>query len=187
MELLYKIRTIQTGLSIIIFTGVFIFCWYTTGFNILDIQLSYWGVESSSSTYWNGTLMGLAISLFFNVDFYVKNHIRMVNKKIIRILFGSVFLSLFLTGLIDMSHLLHDITAVYYFFLLPFVIYLMANLNKTAIQYKEWFGHIIFSTSMIVIPLFFIHMFKGMAVSEITHSSVVMLWSIWILKKELSQ
>lgn len=180
-----KIRRIQTVISIVIFTVVFLFCWYVTGFNIFDIQLSYWGVAEKASSYWNGTIMILAASLFFNVDYYVKNHIRMVDKKILRVSFGSVFLSLFITGYMDMHHYIHNFTAVYYFFILPLTIYLMAYFNRKTIQYKEWLTHIIFSTCMIIMPLLFIHLFKGMAISEITHSLIVMLWSLWILKKEI--
>lgn len=184
MERINKIRKIQSLISIIVFTSAFLFCWYVTNFNIFDIQLSYWGIEESSSMYWNGTIMLLSASLFFNVDFYVKNHIRMVSKKTIRLLFGSVFLSLFLTGLVNMHYYIHNLTAVYYFFVLPLAIYVMAYLNKKTIQYKEWLGHIVFSSCMIILPLLFIHIFKGMAISEVIHSVIVMLWSIWILKKE---
>ena len=185
MSLINKIRRIQTVVSIVIFVVVFLFCWYVTNFNIFDIQLSYWGVAEKASAYWNGTVMVLAASLLFNVDYYVKNHIRMIDKTILRISFGSVFLSLFLTGYVDMHYYIHNITAVYYFFVLPLTIYLMAYFNRKTIQYKEWLTHIIFSTCMIITPLLFIHLFKGMAISEIAHSVIVMLWSLWILKKEI--
>lgn len=184
MDIVNKIRRIQTITSISVFVGVFLFCWHVTNFNIFDIQLSYWGVEMKSSIYWNVTVMLLATSMFFNVDYYVKNHIRMIDKKTIRIGFGTVFLALFITGLVNMHYSLHNITAVYYFFVLPLIIYLMAYFNRKTIQYKEWLGHIIFSTCMIVVPLLFIHIFKGMAISEILHSLIVMAWSLWILKKQ---
>lgn len=184
MELINKIRKIQTIVSIVIFIITFLFCWYVTDFNLLNIQLSYWGVDANASKYWNGTVMILAASLFFNVDFYVKNHIRMIDIKTIRIAFASVFLSLFLTGLINMHYEIHNLTAVYYFFVLPLTIYLMAYFNRKTIQYKEWLTHIIFSTCMIILPLLSIHVFKGMAISELSHSFIVMLWSIWILKKQ---
>lgn len=185
MNIAERVRRIQTIVSIIIFIAVFLFCWHATNFNIFVIQLSYWGVAIKSSIYWNVTVMLLAISLFFNVDYYVKNHIRMIDKNIIRIVFASVFSALFITGLVNMHYYIHNITAVYYFFVLPLVIYLMAYFNRKTIQYKEWLGHIIFSTCMILVPLLFIHIFKGMAISEILHSVIVMLWSIWILKKEI--
>jgi hypothetical protein len=184
MDIINKIRRIQTIVSILIFIGVFLFCWYVTKFNIYDIQLSYWGVAYKAASYWNGMTMVLALSLFFNVDYYIKNHHRMIDKKTIRLSFTSVFLALFLTGLVDMHHYSHNLTAVYYFFILPFTIYLMAYFNRKTIQYKEWLGHIIFSTCMIIFPLLFIHLFKGMAISEMIHSLIVMLWSLWILKKE---
>lgn len=184
MERINKIRRIQSLISILVFTSAFLFCWYVTDFNIFEIQLSFWGVEKSSSMYWNCTIMLLSLSLFFNVDYYIKNHIRMINKKRLRIMFGSVFFSLFLTGLVNMHYYIHNLTAVYYFFFLPLVIYLMAYLNKKTIQYKEWLGHIVFSSCMIILPLLFIHLFKGMAISEAIHSLIVMLWSVWILKKE---
>jgi hypothetical protein len=185
MDIVSKIRRIQTFVSIIIFIIVFLFCWYITNFNIFDIQLSYWGVADKASIYWNGMTMILSLSLFFNVDYYVNNHIRMIEKKIIRLLFASVFLSLFLTGFINMHYYIHNLTAVYYFFLLPLTIYLMTYLNRKTIQYKEWLTNIIFSTCMIVLPLIFINLFKGMAISEIIHSAIVIVWSLWILKKEL--
>ncbi len=185
MNTINKVRRIQSIVSIVIFIIVSVFCWYVTGLNIFDIQLSYWGVELKSSYYWNGTIMVLATSLFFNVDYYVKNHIRMIDKSILRIGFASVFLALFLTGLINMHYYIHNLTAVYYFFVLPLVIYMMAYLNRKTIQYKEWLIHIVFSTCMIVLPLLSIQVFKGMAISELTHSFIVMLWSLWILKKDI--
>lgn len=183
MDIISKIRRIQTIVSITIFIVVFLFSWYETKFNLLDIQLSYWGVADKASNYWNGMTMILALSLFFNVDYYVKHHIRMVDKQIIRLSFGSVFLSLFLTGLINMHYKIHDFTAVYYFFLLPFTIYLMAYLNRKTIQYKEWLINVILSTCMIILPLIFINLFKGMAISETIHSIIVVLWGLWILNK----
>ncbi len=186
MDIINRIRRIQTIISIIVFVFIFLFCWYETQFNIFDIQLSYWGVAEKASGYWNGMMMILSLSLFFNVDYYVKNHIRMIEKKIIRLSFASVFLSLFLTGFINMHYYIHDLTAVYYFFLLPFTIYLMTYFNRKTIQYKEWLTNIIFSTCMIILPLIFINLFKGMAVSETIHSIIVIAWSLWILKKEFT-
>ena len=181
MNLITRVRRLQTIFSAIIFMAVFLFCWNTTKFNILEIQLSYWGVDNSASAYWNMMMVILSISLWYNVDFYVKNHNRMIEKKNIRLMFGSVFLCLFATGAINMHHYIHNLTAVYYFFFLPFTIYIMAYLNRKSIQYKELLWQIVFSTCMIFIPLIFINMFKGMAISETLHSTIVMLWSFWLL------
>jgi hypothetical protein len=176
-------RKIQSIISIILFTLISFFAFYTTGFNILEIQLSYLGIDNNVATYWNFGLIIVSISLFFNVDYYINNHNRIINKPFIRTLFISAFTSLFLTGLINMHYKIHDLTAFYYFFSLPLIIYIMAFLNRKKIQYKEWLGHLIFSTCMIVFPLSLIHFFKGMAISEIVHSIIVFLWGIWILKQ----
>ena len=181
MSVLKRVRRLQTIFSAIIFMAVFLFCWNITKFNILEIQLSYWGINDKASVYWNSMMIILSLSLWYNVDFYVKTHARMIEKKIIRMMFGSVFLCLFATGAINMHYYIHNLTAVYYFFGLPLTIYLMAYWNRKAIQYKEWLWQISFSTCMILIPLVFIHMFKGMAISETLHSTIVMLWGFWLL------
>lgn len=185
MTFVKKLRRIQTISSVIIFAVIFLSCWYVTKFNITEIQLSYWGVENNKlSPFWNITLMILAISMFFNVRHYIKEHKRMIYKGTIYFVFSTVFLSLFLTGMVTMDYKLHNMVAFYYFFVYPFSIFLLSHFNRKTIQYREWLGHLCFSIAMIISPLLFIYFFKGMAISEAIHSAVVLSWSLWILKHE---
>lgn len=175
-------RRVQTLTSIVIFFLVFLFSWYTTGFNIFDIQLSHLGFGVKFSFLWNSMLMVIAMTTFFNVYSYITEHKRLVYKDGLIITFWFVFLNLFLTGLVTMKHYFHDVTAIVYFFSLPLVIFVMAHLNRKHILYDEWLKHTIYSVLMIVLPLSAIHLFKGMAISELIHTIILMVWSVWILE-----
>lgn len=183
MTFIDKVRRIQLFISIIIFIVCFTFCWYTTNFKLLDIQLSYWGIDKASAIYWNATVVIISCSLFYNIYDYIISHPRLIFKTFISWAFFSAFLSLLLTGVINMRYYVHNVTAFYYFFTVPIVIYLMAWLNRKKIRYREWLGHMLYSSAMIVIPLIFINLFKGMAISEITHGCILVSWCIWSNKK----
>lgn len=182
MPFVKSIRRSQTIISIIIFIMIFIGCWYVTDFKITEIQLSYWGLESKISSFWNIAVMLISVSMFFNVRYYIMNHNRMIYKKTLYYMFISVFIAQFIIGLVTMNHELHNLVAYYYFFVYPLSIFMLSYLNRKTIQYREWLGNLIFSISMVLLPLIFIHFFKGMAISEISHCVVVLLWSLWILK-----
>lgn len=164
-----------------VFVLVFLLCWYVTGFNLKEIQLSYWGVDNKMGTFWNVCIVLLSISSYFNTYYYIENYSRVQFKKFLHIIFFIVSLSLFLTGAINMHHWLHNLTAVLYFFVYPMAIFMLAHLNRKHLQYKEWKTHLIMSVSMVVGPLLFIALFHGMAISETIHSAIVVSWNLWIL------
>ena len=183
MDKLTYIRKLQTKISIILFIIIFLFSWHTTEFSILDIQLSQWGVELTTAKWWNFIIMLLSITLSINTLFYIIKHNRIIYKQLFICCFLILFISLFITGLLPMNYEFHDITAYFYFLTFPFIIFLLAFLNRKKIQYREWLNHLIFSTCMIIIPLIFINIFKGMAIAEVSHSIIVMGWSLWLLKE----
>lgn len=176
-----KFRRIQTIASIAIFVLVFLTCWKTTNFNLKDIQLSYWGIDNKLAWFWNTCVVILSISIYQNVHQYIEQHPRLQYKRVPKIMFFIVSLCLFLTGIVNMHHPLHNFTAYIYFFAYPLCIFVLAHLNRKFLQYKEWFTHVMLSIAMVILPLIFIAIFPGMAITETVHSLVVIGWNLWIL------
>lgn len=176
-----RIRKIQMITSIVVFISVFLFCWYVTGFNLKDIQLSKWGVDTKIGIFWNMCLVLLSISIYFNTYHYIKHHKRIQYKGMLQTMFMMVSVSLFITGAVDMHQWLHTITAVIYFFAYPLTIFLLAHFNRRHFQYKEWRYNLIVSVLMVVIPLLFFYVFPGMAIAETVHSGIVIGWNLRIL------
>lgn len=176
-----KIRRVQTIISILLFITIFSLCWKTTEFSLFKIQLSYFGVNEKIGLWWNLILIVMGISLFVNAWYYIYYNNRLIKKNLFYTLFGLVSILLITTGIVTMHHKVHDYAAWFYFFLYPLFIYALAFVNKKTIHYKEWLGHIMFSTLMIALPLAFLHLFKGLAVSECLHSTTVLGWNLWLL------
>ena len=180
-----RFRIIQTLISVALFIGVFFFCWNITKFDILNIQLSYFGVNSEYAQVWNSCIALLAISTFYNVFYFIRDHKRLIFKPFITLAFSLVGLFLFFTGAIDMTHTIaHNALAYLYFFAYPLAIFLLAHLNRKHLQYKEWKTHTIFSICMVILPLLTIKLFPGMAITEIIHSVIVIVWNLWILSED---
>lgn len=179
-----RFRRIQTIVSIAVFIVMFLLCWNTTGFNLKDIQLSKWGIDSKLGVFWNTCLVLLSISIYFNIHHYIKIHKRIHYKKMLQALFMLVSVSLFITGAVNMHQWLHTVTAVIYFFAYPLAIFLFAHFNRKHLKYKEWKSHLIISALMVVIPLLFFYIFPGMAISETVHSGIVIGWNLWILMED---
>jgi hypothetical membrane protein len=179
-DLVRIIRRTQTIISIILFFIVLGFCWEVTGLDVKSIQLSHWGGSNMEYGWlWNSIVVLLSISIFFNNILFIKKHTRLKKKNVPYILFSFVAISLFFVGTFSLDYgLLHDIPAWFYFFTYPLSIFVMAYLNRDSLLYKEWFTHLIFSITMILLPLMFISFFDGLAVSEIAHSIIVSVWNI---------
>jgi hypothetical membrane protein len=179
-DLVRIIRRTQTIISIILFFIVLVFCWEVTGLDVKKIQLSYWGGSDMKYGWmWNSIVVLLSLSIFFNNILFIKKHTRLKKKNVPYILFSFVAISLFFVGTFSLDYgLLHDIPAWFYFFTYPLSIFVMAYLNRDSLLYKEWFTHLIFSITMILLPLMFISFFDGLAVSEIAHSIIVSVWNI---------
>lgn len=176
-----KFRTIQTTVSIVIFIAVLALCWFTTGFDISSIQLSYFGVTEGIMYLWNIGLVLISVSIFYNAKIFLRDHKRAVGTKFFSWAFMFASVCLALTGIIDMSHDVHDVTAYLYFFAYPLIIFAFAHYNRKHLQYAEWKMHTIVSILMVVCPLVILPMFKGMAIVEIIHTVFVMYWNIKIL------
>lgn len=185
-DLVDIIRKLQTVISILLFFVVFAFCWGMTDFEIDEIQLSAWGSESSPITYtvWNSVIVLLSVSIFVNVFYFIKKHIRLKEKKIPYILFGFVSFCLFMVGFFSVDYrLVHNLAAWSYFFLFPLAVFIMAYVNRETLLYREWFTHLLFSIIMIVLPLTFINFFNGMAIPETLHTLTVCVWNIYVAFK----
>ena len=184
---LSKFRRIQVILSSIVFMLVFVYFFFTSPKSITEIQLSFWGANGTHSWIWNTSLALLSITMFINVYYYIISIPKLLNKELILLLFSTISLSLFLTALINVGiySQLHNMFAFYYFFSCPFAIFLLAYTNYKNLTYKEWRTHIIYSILILIIPLSIVKLFNGMAISESIHSSIIILWNYWLLKKHL--
>ena len=176
-----KFRRTQTIASIIIFFLVFFICWYVTKFKIENIQLSHWGIENKIGWLWNSCLAIISMSMCFNVYHFIDLHPRIQFKKTLQKIFIIVYLSLFLTAIVDMNHESHKITALLYFFACPMAIFIFAHLNRKLLKYREWFIHTTIAVSMSVISLLLIQLFHGMAIAEMAHGAIAVGWNLWIL------
>lgn len=183
MNNLNKLRRKQTLFSSILFLGVLYFFISTTHFKLTEIQLSYYGVYDYGFI-WNASLVLLSISFFFNYKTYVLAHPRLKTNRIIRILFSTAFIALFLTGAIDMTYPLHNFFAYSYFFSYPLGILLLAHFNSKNIPFSTWCIHLIFASLIIIPALILIPINKGLAIPELSHSIFVLLWNLWILSKK---
>lgn len=179
-DLVRIIRRTQTTISIILFFIVLGFCWKVTGLNLKEIQISYWGDSDLKYGWlWNSIIILLSVSIFFNNILFIKKHTRLKEKNVSYILFSFVAFCLFLVGVFNLEYgLLHNLPAWLYFFVYPFSIFTMSYLNRKYLLYKEWFTHLIFSVTMMVLPLIFVTTFNGLAIPEIIHSVIVCLWNI---------
>jgi hypothetical protein len=184
-ELLTIFRRLQTIFSIFLFSFIAIYFTTTTEFNIKDIQMSKWGTIENFGWIFNLGLMLISISLCFNSFIYIKKHNRILYKKFFYILFLIVSSSLFFTGFFDVEDYrsIHNVFAYTYFFSYPLSIFILSHLNRRSILYKDWLSHITFSVLMILLPLSLMSFFNGMAIPEISHTIIVMIWNLKILIK----
>jgi hypothetical protein len=51
-------------------------------------------------------------------------------------------------------------------------------------QYSDWLQKVFISTSMAVFPIILMSMFRGMAIAEIAHTFLVILYNIKIARHE---
>lgn len=179
-DLVKLIRRTQTVISVLSFIFIFIFFWEATQFELTEIQLSEWGGSRIENGWvWNSIITVLGISTFINSYFFIEGHQRMKYKKIPHLLFGFVSLNLVLVGLFSLDYrFIHNLAAYIYFFAYPLSIFIMAYINREYLLYKEWMIHLVFSILIIILPLGFINLFNGMAISETIHTIIVVLWNL---------
>lgn len=177
-----KFRRAQTIFSVTMFFIIFLACLCLSEKNIDQIQLSHWGVEGNMSYLWNSSLILLSVSIYFNVLHYMNSHTRVTYVHPFKMLFLSISISLFFTGLITMDYDVHDWTAFYYFFAYPGTIFLFAHWNRKHLPYREWLTHVIFSSLMVLVPISILKLFPGMAIPEMSHTVLVAAWNLWLLR-----
>lgn len=184
-KLVGRIRHLQLIATVFVFILVGLLCWDITGFDITKIQLSEWGVDSDTWWMWNGTLVLTAITILFNVSYWIYKHKRLRYKPIFYGLFTFMSICLILVSIFPTGYKqhMHDIPAFTYFFAYPLTIFVMGAVNRDNIRYNEWLKHLFLSITMMTLPLIFIKTFDGMAISEILHTVVVMIWNLTLLKK----
>jgi hypothetical membrane protein len=185
-DLISSFRKLQTIISTFSFFIIIIFFITTAGLNIKEIQMSEWGTLKNVGWIFNLSLVVLSVTIFINSFLYIRNNKRIIYKRLLQFLFGSVSLSLLLVGIFDVesSNITHNIFARSYFFLYPISIFMLSHLNRKSITYRTWMSHLIYSILMIIFPLFLLMIFNGMAIAEIMHTIIVMSWNIFILKRK---
>lgn len=176
-------RRIQMLFSIAVFLFVFIICYLTTGFNITEIQLSRWGVTHQVGWLWNGCLIILGMSCYFNISQYIKLHPHLQFKKYFKAAFMFQCLCISLLGVFVAGNIIHGILAYTYFFTLPLMINLMAMFNRNRITVREWLIHTVLSSLMILVPLSTLFIFSGKAISETLHSMFFIMWNLYLLEE----
>jgi hypothetical protein len=177
-------RKIQLIFSIVVFILVFFVCYHVTGFNITDIQLSRWGVTPPVNWMWNGCLILLGISCFYNIHQYLQYNIQLQFRQTFKILFTLQCVNIILLGLIVAGNITHNIIAYIYFFTLPLTIYMLAFFNRNYMLVREWIIHIVLSSSMMFFPLITLFMFDGKAISETIHIIFFIIWNFFLLKEK---
>jgi hypothetical protein len=184
-RLIKLVRRSQTYISIFIFIIVFFICWKFANLDIREIELSKWGKSGWIGRIWNSAVCLFAVSIFVNSFLYLKNQTRIKYKKKFYYLFGFLSICLFGVGFFNLDHeIIHNVSAGLYFFLYPLTIFIFAYLNRKYMMYSDWLQKVIISTSMAVLPIMFINMFPGMAIAEIAHTFLVILYNIKIARHE---
>ena len=178
-QLIKLVRRSQTYISITLFMIVFFICWKFTNLDIREIQLSNWGKSGWIGRIWNSAVCLFAISIFVNSFLYLKNNTRAKYKKKFYFLFGFLSMCLFSVGVFNIDYMaIHNVSACLYFFLYPLTIFIFAYLNRKYMQYSDWLQKVLISTSMAVFPIILMSMFHGMAIAEIAHTLLVIIYNI---------
>jgi hypothetical membrane protein len=184
-QLIKIVRRSQTYVSIILFVLVFFVCWKFAKLDIREIQLSYWGKSGWIGFIWNSAVCIFSISIFFNSYLYLSNNNRIKNRRVFYWLFGVVSISLFLVGFFNMDHrMIHNISAGIYFLLYPLTIFIFSYFNRKYMTYTDWLQTVCISVSMTIFPIVMINLFHGMAIAEIVHAILVILYNIKISRQE---
>ena len=178
-QLIKVIRKSQTFISILLFLIVFFICWKFTNFDITQVQISIWGRSGVLGRVWNTTVCFFSFTIFINSFLYLRNNSRIKYKNAFYFLFGFLSLCLFFVGFFSMDwRLIHNTSAFLYFFFYPLTIFLFAYFNRKYLSYKDWKHKVIISISMAVLPIILMSFFKGMAIAEIAHTLMVIIYNI---------
>lgn len=175
-------RILQLTVAIILFITTFFICWYTTDFNLTEIQLSKWGVMDSTSFIWNSTLLLLGASCYYNIHHYIDVH-EFQYKKFFFYAFAFECINIGFLGLIPAGFFIHTLIAYTYFFTTPLMIFIFAFVNRYALTYQEWYIHAVLSSLMMIYPLIAWALFTGHAIAETIHSVIFIMWNVYLLKK----
>lgn len=172
MNRIKLIKSIHLYISIIIFFSLLIFSLFNKGLNILDIPLSKLGVEEDGWI-WNSGLLLITFSLYFKIKDSI---LKFTESLTLQIINRISILSLFLTAVINMDHLLlHNIVAFSYFIGTSVLIFLfgikMHRTNFRIGQVSLFIG--IFST---LLPSVSFTIVGSLGIPEIIHVLLLFLW-----------
>jgi len=184
-RLIRMVRRSQTYISIFLFLVVFFFCWKFAHLDIRDIQLSNWGKSGWIGTIWNTAVCGFAISIAINSFLYLRSAARIRYKNAFYALFAFLSACLFFVGFFNIDYrMIHNVSAGLYFFFYPLTIFLFAYFNRKHMTYSDWVHKVALSTSMTLFPILLMTMFKGMAIAEMAHTLLVIIYNIKIARHE---
>jgi hypothetical protein len=84
-----------------------------------------------------------------------------------------------MVGMYNMNwFIIHNLSAGFYFFFYPLTIFLFSYINRKGLSYKDWSYKVALSVSMAIIPMILLSLFKGMAIAEISHTILVIIYNI---------
>lgn len=176
-EKISKIRKWHSVVSSIIFFLLLGFCSWAVNLKITNISLSEFGIQKETSIIWNGILCLMSVLLYLESIKNIINHIK-ESSKYLYVLFTLSSVCLFLTGLIDMSHLIfHNSFAVLYFIGYSSSVFLFGK-HLLHNNFRMGISSIVISILSIIIPMYLVYAFPGLAIPEIAHTIFVFSWII---------
>lgn len=172
-----KIKKWHSIISSFIFFSVLIFCSFIVKDNIFEISLSHFGVNSKTSTLWNGFLFLIGLLLWAesikNLHYYF-NPI----PKILYFMFSISSIFLLITAVVDMSNLMvHNVSAVLYFLGFTISIFLFGRLLIPT-NFRIGITSITISILSVINPLILVYLIPGLAIPEIVHTIIIFIWML---------
>ena len=84
-----------------------------------------------------------------------------------------------MVGMYNMDwYIIHNLSAGLYFFFYPLTIFLFSYLNRKNLSYNDWSQKVGISVSMAIIPMILMSFFNGMAIAEMEHTVMVIIYNI---------
>ena len=84
-----------------------------------------------------------------------------------------------MVGMYNMDwYIIHTLSAGLYFFFYPLTIFLFSYLNRKNLSYKDWSQKVGISVTMAIVPMILMSLFNGMAIAEMAHTLMVIIYNI---------
>ena len=161
-------------------------CWYMIpDFNPIEKPLSYFGVAEITAWYWNLSLIILSFAIYLNAKKSLPIYFNKIKTlRILRLLIGVSFISLFLTAVVPMNRvLLHRISATGFFLTYNFFVFFFGISRSLKYLRKGLFsifiGSLMLLSSLLLIP------FPSYGVFEIIYVLLIIFWNASLFYKRV--